>query len=276
MKYILLSLIGGLGNQLFEISNAYQLSIKYDKQLVIRQDNPTSNRGVYWNTILKHFKKYLMPRREFLELKKKCIIYNWGFQYKEIILNPTRSYFIKGFYQSYKYSDMQLFEPLIQFDAVQLNVKPSDIAIHIRRKDYLTSPIHKSMSLDYYYNGIQHILNKIGNNIDFDIYIFSDDIGWCKKNFRYNDITPKFVSMKTDIEEMAFMSTFTNIVIANSTFSWWCAHFNNIDRDKNVVAPKNWFSDTCKLETGDIRPPYWNIIDDDAEYKKDDVSNVDP
>ena len=122
-----------------------------------------------------------MPRREFLALKNKCIIYNWGFQYKEIILNPERSYFIKGFYQSYKYSDMQLFEPLIQFDAVQLNVKPSDIAIHISRKDYLTSPIHKSMSLDYYYNGIQYILNKIGNNIDFDIYIFSDDIGWCKK-----------------------------------------------------------------------------------------------
>jgi hypothetical protein len=46
------------------------------------------------------------------------------------------------------------------------------------------------MSLDYYYNGIQHILNKIGNNIDFDIYIFSDDIGWCKNSgtmtFRLN------------------------------------------------------------------------------------------
>lgn len=272
MTYIVIGLIGGLGNQLFEISNAYQLSIKFNKQLIIWKDNPSTGRGVYWETILRHFKKYLVSKGEFMELRKKCVTYSWAktkFHYKEINLKPEKNYYIEGFYQSYKYFDIKLFEPLIHFNDVQLNVRPSDIAIHIRRTDYVSGPIHKCMKMDYYYNGIQHILNKIGKHVDFDIYVFSDDIKWCRNNFKYNDIIPKFVNMKTDIEEMAFMTSFRNIVIANSTFSWWCAYLNNVNMDKIVVAPKHWFSAICKLETQDIRPPYWDIIDDDLVYKKD-------
>ena len=55
--------------------------------------------------------------------------------------------------------------------------------MHIRRTDYITSNgYHPVQSLDYYQNAI----DLIG---DYDtLYIFSDDINWCKEIFGENEI----------------------------------------------------------------------------------------
>ena len=55
MKYIIIKVIGGLGNQLFQIANAYDLSKKFNRKLLICKDN-ASPRGLYWDTVLTHFK----------------------------------------------------------------------------------------------------------------------------------------------------------------------------------------------------------------------------
>ena len=43
-KYILCNLKGELGNQLFQIANAYYLSKKYGKKLIVSNDNPELNK----------------------------------------------------------------------------------------------------------------------------------------------------------------------------------------------------------------------------------------
>jgi hypothetical protein len=35
MKYIIIQLSGGIGNQLFQLANAYQISINYSRELLI-------------------------------------------------------------------------------------------------------------------------------------------------------------------------------------------------------------------------------------------------
>lgn len=267
MPYILVRLAGGLGNQLFELANAHQLSIKYNRTLLICDENEAKKRGVYWDTLFRNFSEQLISIDKFSDLKKKSKLYNWAsyrFHYKDIVLDTSHEYYcIEGFYQSYRYFDVTTFEPMLHFETVGDSVTTDDIAVHIRRTDYLQVSIHKSMKLDYYYNALEKMFN---DNPVTNVYIFSDDIHWCKDNFKYKNIVPIFVEMETDVAELTFMREFKRIIMANSTFSWWGAYLNG--SDKKVICPQHWFSKGCNLITSDLRPSNWDIIDDDLVYSE--------
>jgi hypothetical protein len=268
MKYIIIQLSGGIGNQLFQLANAYQLSIDYSRKLLICNIN-SSSRNVYWESILSKFNNYLISIEKYRELKQKSRIYNWAmtrFEYKKIELDSNIDYYcIEGYYQSYKYFDKLEFNKLLDIeknlDIPNLTIQ--DVAIHIRRTDYTKNNFHKVLSLNYYYNCFQILSQQI--NI-INIYIFSDDLNWCRNNFKlssnFNKININFISLKTDIEELIFMSKFNNIIIANSSFSWWAAYLNN-NLEKKIFCPKHWFNNGCHLNTKDLRPIDWIIIDDD-------------
>ena len=269
MKYLIIHLCGGIGNQLFQLANAHQLASKYKRQLLIC--DKISSRNSYWKSLLINFTNNLVSEKEFLQLKMKSTVYNWAvrrFEYKDIILESQHQYYcIEGYYQSYKYFDINIFEPLLEFEnnTINENINPSSVALHIRRTDYLNNNFHKPLSLNYYYNSLEQITSTLNGIID--LYIFSDDIEWCKKNFDYRSITLNYVKLDTDIEELYMMSKFNNIIIANSSFSWWAAYLNNNKNSKRIFCPKNWFNNGCHLNTKDLRPNNWNIIDDDQPFK---------
>ena len=80
---------GGIGNQLFQLANAWQLCNKYNRTLIISDKN-SHPRNTYWDSILVHFKPFVVPHHEFSMLKSKSHAWNWAmtrFEYKEIILN---------------------------------------------------------------------------------------------------------------------------------------------------------------------------------------------
>ena len=268
MKYVIIQLSGGIGNQLFQLANAYQISINYARELLICNIN-SSGRNVYWESILSKFKNYLISKERYNELKQKSVIYNWAmskFEYKKIELDPKIDYYcIEGYYQSHKYFDKLEFSKLLNleknFDIPKITML--DLAIHIRRTDYTKNNFHKVLSLNYYYNCLQMLIEEKDIN---NIYIFSDDLNWCKNNFKlssnFNSININFISLNTDIEELIFMSKFNNIIIANSSFSWWAAYLDN-NLEKNIYCPKHWFNNGCHLNTKDLRPNDWIIVDDD-------------
>lgn len=264
MKYIIIQVCGGIGNQLFQIANAYQLSIDYSRELLICDIN-LSPRNVYWQSILFKFKNNLISIEKYRELKQKSTIYKWAmtrFEYKKIELDSNIDYYcIEGYYQSYKYFDRLEFIKLLNIEK-NINIPIltfQDVAIHIRRTDYTKNNFHKVLSLDYYYNCLKLLREK--GDIK-NIYIFSDDLNWCRNNLKLdNDLNINYVSLKNDIEELTFLSHFKNIIIANSSFSWWAAYLN--DLQKNIYCPKNWFNNDCHLNTKDLRPIDWTIVDDD-------------
>ena len=77
MKNIIIQVSGGIGNQMFQIANAYALSIKYNRKIMISDKNSAS-RSTYWNSILNKFSQYLINHNKFIELKQKSSNYNWA------------------------------------------------------------------------------------------------------------------------------------------------------------------------------------------------------
>ena len=69
--------------------------------------------------------------------------------------------------------------------------------------------------------------------------VFSDDIEWCRTNMKFPTGT-LYESGKDPIwEKIRLMYSCKNFIISNSTFSWW-AQFLSRERNKIVIAPKQW------------------------------------
>jgi hypothetical protein len=103
-------------------------------------------------------------------------------------------------------------------------LEKESIALHIRRGDYLTKG-HHLLPIEYYTEALKQV--------EGTLYIFSDDIPWCKTQFE-NAI---FVDLP-DYLCLDLMKTCTHKITANSTFSWWAGILG--DTDGKIFAPKRW------------------------------------
>ena len=131
------------------------------------------------------------------------------------------------------------------------------VAIHIRRGDYLDPNTYKTYGAvcdeNYYQQAIVFFEKKISNPI---FYIFTNDMEWARNFMQDKNIVCVDWNKKEDSwADMALMSKFKNIIIANSTFSWWAAWLGV--SNKNVVCPPYLVN---KDESTDIFPPYWHHI----------------
>ncbi len=184
------------------------------------------------------------------------------------ILTLTDNCIYDGYWQSSKY-----FEDIGQEIRTELELKnpPSkrmqewadviassagSVSLHIRRGDYLWEK-HQSvlgvLPIAYYKEAIKMLAERIGT---LTLFVFSDDIPWAKKNLD-SPFKTYFVSDPTliDTEELFLMSHCRHHIIANSSFSWWAAWINQ-KPEKLVLAPKNWFKDK-EREPRDLIPDTW-------------------
>lgn len=117
------------------------------------------------------------------------------------------------------------------------------VGIHVRRGDYLETKAFQGLcGIDYYEKAIKKILED-GKRHTF--YIFSNDIRWCKQNLTHliGDNKVVFVTHNTGNKsfwDMFLMTYCKDLIIANSSFSWWGAFLNS--RYGRVVAPKKWMN----------------------------------
>ena len=63
--------------------------------------------------------------------------------------------------------------------------------------------------------------------------------------------------VKTDWEQLLYMSLCNHNIIANSSFSWWAAYLNE-NPDKVVCYPTLWFGDALSsYDVSDLLPTEW-------------------
>ncbi len=129
--------------------------------------------------------------------------------------------------------------------------KTDMVSIHIRRGDYVNNRFYIDLcESDYYEQAIKMFPNE-------KFLVFSDDIEWCKvyfkdRGFEFVDVLNPDGSMRSEVDDMNLMASCKHNIIANSTFSWWAA-FLNPNKDKKVIAPRDWFVDglertVCPIE----------------------------
>ena len=243
---------GGLGNQMFQIAVAYVLALDNDDECAFYMGNPNINQG---NTAKYYATNVFKNVRELSEDHVNLINYiEPRFNYTPI---PYRKDLVlQGFFQSEKYFKYHRKEILELFgNRSQIKYEfENSVSIHVRRGDY-TDPymttFHPLLEKNYYNKALAHIESK--TKIDH-ILIFSDDISWCKENFK--DARMTFVEGNEDYIDMYAMTKCEHNIIANSSFSWWGAYLNE-NENKIVCAPSKWFGFAFKDDWQDIYCENW-------------------
>ena len=126
-------------------------------------------------------------------------------------------------------------------------------------KNSKIASVHGVCSLDYYQKAIKLLIKNNPNN-DLRAFVFSDDFDWVKTNFEIP--IPKFlVDINDSLNphlDLELMRNCNKFIIANSSFSWWAAWLCD-HKNKEVIAPKNWFNSN-DLDTVDLIPKSWERI----------------
>ena len=250
---------GGLGNIMFQIAAIESMSKKHNIEAgyynVNDQIQKIDDDAVH-NPSIKHAKDYLKIFENFKWkiIEKPNNKIDVPFHYTK--LTPINNTIYDGFFQSEKYFlnrkfIIDLFQPskfvidkLQKYDSV---LKENTCSIHIRRGDYLKYSMHVSRDIEYYKKGIE-LIGKVDRYL-----IFSDDIQWCKNNFKGNEYL--FIENERDYIEIFLQSLCNHNIISSSSFSWWGAYLNN-NLNKKVIAPLEWFNGG-KFDSKDIVPPNW-------------------
>ena len=271
------NLMGGLGNQLFQIFATIAYSIRVKQPFRFLYTDFLGKRQTYWNTFLLSLKGFTttVPLDNSVTLKER------GFGYNELPILQNIEYqnvSLYGYFQSYKYFDSH-YETLckiIRLDNQKNKIKQKYlhaydcaqlISMHFRLGDYKMLPdYHPIMTYKYYFNCIQHIISTT-NNPELHILYFceKDDNTVVHKTIKMLSVAfpvckfIKAVDTITDWEQLLMMSCCHHNIIANSTFSWWGAYFNRYT-DKIVCYPSVWFGAKNPVSTVDLFPMSWNKI----------------
>lgn len=107
----------------------------------------------------------------------------------------------------------------------------NQVAIHVRRGDYINNPFYVNLTETTYYDDAI----KLFPNDTF--IVFSDDIEWCKNYFIGDHFD--FSEGNSEVEDLDLMSSCKAVITANSSFSWWGGFLCR----GNVVAPLAWHPD---------------------------------
>lgn len=254
-NYVTCHMIGRLGNQMFQIANAYAQSLRHNRQLVLpRNDTSVSD---YYNTVHRKL-EFLIDRAP--DATPAVHTIHGTYPYSEAIPHPTIPTVFRGYYETEKYfkdyseSVKWLFGPTPEFvseahkDYPQL-VNGTVAAVIVRRGDFLVFPNrHPVVSAGYIHRAVE-MLPKTDS-----IFVVSDDIPWCQSNLKIpNAVFVSYVTWKA----LWLLSLCDHFVISNSTFTWWGAYLSK-NPNKVVVCPDTWFGpEMTAFDTRDVRPDEW-------------------
>jgi hypothetical protein len=293
---VVVQLLGGMGNQMFQYALGRSLSIRNHTSLKVDTsillDHRPGVHAVNRNYDLDIFLAAPEHARPVDRWK-----YNWhglglagkiaGRTHQLILGNPTfreKSFgfdpavaslsgniYLAGLWQSFRYFEdvAQVIRDDFRMKALAEGPAPEMLAriagsravcLNVRRADYVT---HAStaqalgfIGLDYYKDAVQLLRERFE---DLEFYVFSDEIEWCRENFEF----------------LGSRVTYVGHEYAGPKFSWylelmkacmyfiipnstfaWWAAWLGAAPGKVVIAPRNWFRHG-RQSGDDLVPPEW-------------------
>jgi len=286
---IIVKLLGGLGNQMFQyamgrsLADRYNVSLKLDvaafehyrlrryelDDFNIRAEIASENDIASLRVSTKHHTLWHRVKKRLLPSSSKMVFAESSFAYDERFEGVMPPAYLEGYWQTERYfvndagairNDFTLREPLDAANTAMLEQiqTVNAVSLHVRRGDYVndrnTSRHHGICSLEYYAAAVGYITDHVENP---HIFIFSDDQEWAEENLNFRCHT-KFAALNSNnrgVFDMVLMQHCRHHIIANSSFSWWGAWLNPSPH-KIVIAPRIWFQKASQ-DTRDLIPPTW-------------------
>jgi len=271
---ITIFLNGGLGNQLFQIFNLISYSLENKVKFILQyseyiQHGTSIKRYTYWNSFLKNLKPFTVK-----QLPRLNIIKEKNFSYNKLPKELDNIMFI-GYFQSYKYFENQ-YDNIIKFINLrnQQNIIRQKynhyldnvtVSMHFRIGDYkYIQNCYPLMTLKYYKKCLQKIIDLLNTDNINVIYFCQEEnieevnekISILKNDFQNTNFI-KASNVMEDWEQLLLMSCCNHNIIANSSYSWWGAYFNE-NKNKIVCYPSLWFGEKLNYnKTDDLCPNDW-------------------
>ena len=175
-RHVSCDLMGGLGNQIFQIFATMAYAINNNMSLIFAQKEYLGgtfrNRQTYWNSLFSELKRYTTKHMD--DMNAFTLLQEHSFTYKELP-KPTefdKNIMLFGYFQSYKYFDKEYknIAKYIKLDESRSEVRnmyykkyenSNVISVHFRMGDYKNlQNCHPILGEDYYINSINFILSK--------------------------------------------------------------------------------------------------------------------
>lgn len=291
---IIVKLMGGLGNQMFQYATGYRLAQLHNSQLKL-DISSLSGAGIDLprDYELKHLSvtagiataaEIELLRRQGNEPVQRLLssvssllgrklpmpgdYSEPHFHYDpNFLVTPDNSY-LDGYWQSEKYfvcvsanireefSVRNSLEGLNLELAKRIGITES-VSIHVRRGDYIANPVTASFHGTCsleYYGRAIELIYERLKHPQF--FVFSDDPSWVQANLVV-PLPATFITHNASSghEDLRLMSLCKHHIIANSSFSWWGAWLN-YNPEKIVVSPSRWFMNP-DTDTSDLLPESW-------------------
>lgn len=277
--WITCQIMGGLGNQLFQIATVEAAARQTGRTaFYLKISNSPSvfePRPVYWDTLFKDLNiRNDLPSTDISEIKES------SYRYDDQLINRIKEnqhdvVVLSGYFQSYKYFEPRDIAKIVSKTDLMLqdNILET-VAVHIRVGDYaqLSGNILTHLwKLPYYEKACRHIQSH--NPYMHDNYqIFTDHTAYTLEDLtRLLGVPEEYITMFSgakkdypqDAFELIYMSYFRHFITANSSFSWWAAYIAYFYRGRkgHVVCPQEWFGSGARGEcVDDLIPPEWEKI----------------
>lgn len=277
------NLMGGLGNQLFQIFTTISYALQNKNPFMflnvsILGGGTTTIRNTYWKSLFKRLKPFLVDTFH----QPVSVFREKEFRYNEIIVSSSENKNINmlyGYFQSYYYFQdtytaicRLIGIPQLKTEIMnKINIPKihflNYISMHFRIGDYKKiQEYHPIMKKDYYYKSLLSIIQNQNQNQtnDWKVLYFCEEvdiddvleiIDYLKRQFPQIEFI-RADPLLEDWEQMLFMSCCHHNIIANSSFSWWGAYFNDHE-DKMVCYPSVWFGPSANHNVCDLCPSHW-------------------
>lgn len=286
---IVVKLMGGLGNQMFQYAAGRALSLRRRAPLYLdvswfeqpRAGTTPRHYELGHLRCVEHFAgswlrwkfaRVEQRRSEGLLLRNHAYIRQSGRRFdEEAFGTQSKHVYLDGYWQCERYFEDARSTLLIDF-ALRAPPDPPNarmlasigesnaVAVHVRRGDYVSnqsaSALHGTCSVEYYKAAVTCVRERIGSP---RFFIFSDEPDWVRHNLELADA--EYASHNppdAGHEDLRLMTRCKHFIVANSSFSWWAAWLGQ-NPEKLVIAPRRWFADPS-AEEGDIVPRSWQRL----------------
>lgn len=278
----IVKVIGGLGNQMFQLALYEALRRQFPAERVLLDLHTfkgyNKHRGFeaakvfgisYQEATLAEVARIAYPYPNFLAwrigsrllpARKTMLCEKSNFALEPEALKRYGDTYYDGYWQHedyFKHIRQELLE-LFKFPAftdernlaIAQEIKATaSCSIHIRRGDYLTDPLRKGTTgLEY----VEAAIAKMKASAKPERwFVFSDDMAWTQAHLSewLTDEQTCYVDWNQaehSIADMHLMSLCQHQIIANSSFSWWGAWLCTRE-NQTVIAPSKWMNmkDVC-------------------------------